>query len=370
MGLDDDTDTLGRWMCHHVSALIDRASGETTEAGRLAAQHEAVSTILALWEKRASLPGNAYPLARYKYLLQCLATTSPDASIWESNRQSPLIEASGQAFREVASIVNIALSLHSKPPIFKSRRKPTPEVTIVFLKAFEQKILGAVEDLDDSSLELLASNGSKILTTDPESKALQSLLKCIEGTHNALEKLAEQTKIKLASKSDVASQTATAQTDEWKVSVVKKLSDAAIQECGEVLKEGAAVNVAAAMRGLPDAKKIVVAKQGKQIIGVAVIKPFRSAYAGKIAKESSARIESGTAELGYVAVRSSYRKKGLGSKLIEALLADGTDPLFATTLSVAMKKLLSAQGFRKTGNSWSGQHGQLTLWKRPAVASA
>jgi hypothetical protein len=78
IGLDDDTDTLGRWMCHHVAGLIDQATHGHSAEVRRTAEREAVSTILALWEKRMALPGNAYPLARFKYLLKCLAATSPD----------------------------------------------------------------------------------------------------------------------------------------------------------------------------------------------------------------------------------------------------------------------------------------------------
>jgi hypothetical protein len=59
MGLDDDTDTLRRWMCHHVAGLIDQAVHGQSNEIRRTAEREAVSTILALWEKRMALPGNA-----------------------------------------------------------------------------------------------------------------------------------------------------------------------------------------------------------------------------------------------------------------------------------------------------------------------
>src|ERR1035437_9013176 len=108
MGLDDDTDTLGRWMCHHVAGLIDQAAYGKSDQVQLTAQREAVSTILALWEKRTALPGNAYPLARFKYLLQCLAATSPDASIWETRNKAPMVDAAGNLFRRAAEIANIA----------------------------------------------------------------------------------------------------------------------------------------------------------------------------------------------------------------------------------------------------------------------
>src|SRR4051794_38494245 len=107
------------------------------------------STILALWEKRMALPGNAYPLARFKYLLQCLAATSPDASIWETNNKAPLVGAAGSLFRSSAEIVNLALSLHSKPPLFGQKRALESTFPAKFLKMIEWKMLSAGEELDE-----------------------------------------------------------------------------------------------------------------------------------------------------------------------------------------------------------------------------
>jgi predicted GNAT family N-acyltransferase len=71
--------------------------------------------------------------------------------------------------------------------------------------------------------------------------------------------------------------------------------------------------------------------------------------------------------LGYVAVRQAYRGKGIGRDVVQVLLEGVEDPLFATTASAAMGKILSEYGFTKSGKSWSGTAGRLTLWKRKRI---
>ena len=80
LGLGDGVDTLGRWMAHHVAELINEAENGATPAARLRAREEATETILRIWEHRASLPGNAYPLARYKDVLEALDRLRPDSN--------------------------------------------------------------------------------------------------------------------------------------------------------------------------------------------------------------------------------------------------------------------------------------------------
>jgi hypothetical protein len=72
LGFDDQRDTLGRWMAHHLAELIDRAENGATATERLRARKNATETILKIWEYRASLPLNAYPLAPYKDVLKVL----------------------------------------------------------------------------------------------------------------------------------------------------------------------------------------------------------------------------------------------------------------------------------------------------------
>ena len=78
LGFEDGVDTLGRWMAHHLAELIDAAENGATTAERSRARKRATETMIKIWEHRASLPGNAYPLAPYKDILKILDRLWPD----------------------------------------------------------------------------------------------------------------------------------------------------------------------------------------------------------------------------------------------------------------------------------------------------
>jgi hypothetical protein len=79
LGFDDQRDTLGRWMAHHLAELINKAENGATGTERVRARKNATETILKIWEHRASLPGNAYPLAPYSE--GCRSTTAKRQSV-------------------------------------------------------------------------------------------------------------------------------------------------------------------------------------------------------------------------------------------------------------------------------------------------
>jgi hypothetical protein len=190
MGLDDETDTLGRWMSHHIASLISLAENSATASARILAQKEAQSAILSLWERRVALPYNAYPLARYKYLLRCLSAMSPDASIWDGHGSSSLDDLARSIFTNLTGITNIVLALKARPPLFERKRQPVPSITVSFLDMIEKKILNAAETLDDDTLNLLAKLGSAPKKIhDPRRSSLSSLLKVVEAAQSNLTKL-------------------------------------------------------------------------------------------------------------------------------------------------------------------------------------
>ena len=86
-----------------------------------------MSTILSLWQRRASLPGNACPLARYEYPFATLVSYEPGridlgrARLFGARRFGP------SDFRNLPGIANIVLALKSRPPLFERKRQPTDE---------------------------------------------------------------------------------------------------------------------------------------------------------------------------------------------------------------------------------------------------
>jgi predicted GNAT family N-acyltransferase len=67
-------------------------------------------------------------------------------------------------------------------------------------------------------------------------------------------------------------------------------------------------------------------------------------------------------ELGYVVIAPDMRGKQLSGGLVEAIVAQITEPTFATTDSPTMRNNLERSGFTRAGNEWQGKKGMLSLW--------
>jgi len=105
--LDDSVDTLGRWMAHYVAELISVAEKATSKKDRLAAQKRAMEAILRIWEHRESLPGYAYPLARYDEILSVLDHLRPDNNPFRFNqmRESKVERSAAILFDHLTRLV-------------------------------------------------------------------------------------------------------------------------------------------------------------------------------------------------------------------------------------------------------------------------
>lgn len=144
LGYEDQRDTLGRWMAHHLAEVITKAENGVTAAERLRARKSATEAILKIWEHRASLPGNAYPLAPYKELLKVLDRLQPDNNPFryfgppaETKRE----QLAADLFDGLARLI-IALLLMKLPA---GQDSTTVAAAIEALSETEQQVLRALQ---------------------------------------------------------------------------------------------------------------------------------------------------------------------------------------------------------------------------------
>src|SRR5438034_174203 len=71
LGLSDSTDTLGRWMAHHLAGLIDDAA-KATQEDRPAKEGRIRDAILELWARRAEMPDGSRPFQELEPILRAL----------------------------------------------------------------------------------------------------------------------------------------------------------------------------------------------------------------------------------------------------------------------------------------------------------
>lgn len=140
----EHTDTLGRWMAHHVAEVLQDVDS-ASEDDRELAHNRAVDLILKLWSHKRSLPGAAYPLSNLEHAISVLARLSPDTSLfqWISSDEKEKLLA--QVFDGLRLVVIRGVILISKTSDFPDDY----EATIPFLDEDEQKLLEAFKSWKD-----------------------------------------------------------------------------------------------------------------------------------------------------------------------------------------------------------------------------
>jgi GNAT superfamily N-acetyltransferase len=160
----------------------------------------------------------------------------------------------------------------------------------------------------------------------------------------------------------------TAKKDTYEVAPIPAadLTEKELGDCIAVIKKGQAVGWRSALRELPLATAIVIARKENEIVGVGAIKRERQKYAAKISRYSDVAFPSETLELGYVAVDPGHQGHGLSHRITEALLSQYKGRLFATTYNKRMKRTLETGGFVKKGKEWKGRSQMLSFWEKGA----
>lgn len=89
LGLVQSSDTLARWMAYRLAELrqIAEISSDLGERERVNAEADAL--IIALWEKKASLPGNLDPNRRFETGLAVLQKLTKEQSFWDPSPENP-----------------------------------------------------------------------------------------------------------------------------------------------------------------------------------------------------------------------------------------------------------------------------------------
>lgn len=104
LGYSETRDTLGRWMAHYVAELIATAVNAPDGPTKENAQAIAAKEILAIWSHRYSLPGNAYPLARYKGIIDSLGLLAPGGSPWEHPAKGSRAAQAGEVLEQLRQL--------------------------------------------------------------------------------------------------------------------------------------------------------------------------------------------------------------------------------------------------------------------------
>ncbi len=163
LGFSDSCDTLGKWMSHHLAEMMDRVERENDAEKKEKYQQQTVELILKIWEHRSSLNGHAYPLARFKGIIDSLSILSPEANVWERNRLGRYESLAADSF---SMVVDLYRTLHFIEFVsLKSlRNKQVPRSVFSDDEQiiYDFLITWAEEELDFRSLEGSSSDKTEV----------------------------------------------------------------------------------------------------------------------------------------------------------------------------------------------------------------
>ena len=154
LGFSDSCDTLGKWMSHHLAEMMDRVEREENAENKEKYQQQTVDLILKIWAHRSSLNGHAYPLARFKGIIDSLSILSPEANVWERNKLGRYESLAADSF---SMVVDLYRTLHfiEFTSLKSVRNKQVPPVVFSDKekKIYDFLISWAEEELDFRSSE-------------------------------------------------------------------------------------------------------------------------------------------------------------------------------------------------------------------------
>lgn len=185
LGFADGVDTLGRWMSHYLAELIDKAENGSVQEQKEASA-VAVDTILKVWEHRASLPGNAYPLSHFKDIIGILDVLRPNASPWEMNRLNGFNSIAADIYSYLCRIT-VGLLSENLERLGSKKEKRLPSGT---LSEEEQRLVEALNIFTQAQLARAQQLGERGMGEKSENIVVaDQLLPLIDGLTEKLGEL-------------------------------------------------------------------------------------------------------------------------------------------------------------------------------------
>jgi len=146
LGLEDNTDTLGRWLAHHVAELIAEAQNAKTAGSRREAGTRAVEVILKIWEHRDVLPGHSNPLARFREMLSVLDSSRDMFSNLKRQKGTRREVLAGDVYSRVSKLRRAIQLLDVTPAPDKT---PFGDNAVLFLSDEERRLLKILDRWPD-----------------------------------------------------------------------------------------------------------------------------------------------------------------------------------------------------------------------------
>ena len=150
-------------MSHHLAEVMEKAEHEESPEEKEKYQQQTVELILKLWSHRRNMSSNAYPLARFKKIIESLSILSPEANVWERNRLGKYESLAVDTF---SMIVDLHRALHffefTLLKINRSNQVPPSVLTTEEQEVYDFLISWAEEEMNFRSANELPIEKSEV----------------------------------------------------------------------------------------------------------------------------------------------------------------------------------------------------------------
>ena len=167
--MTDGTDTLGKWMAHHLASLINAA--KCSDDPQSTACKDAVDLILKLWANRNLLPGTADPMCKLRGAIDILDRVGSDSSPFRYYGEIEHERELAGLFDGLCKVFVFGVLLVSKHYDISEYTFETIEYLSEEERRFVDHINGWVHILEQ---RLPSSPGQKVAIVDNEEKKIQS----------------------------------------------------------------------------------------------------------------------------------------------------------------------------------------------------
>ncbi|NOH77906.1 hypothetical protein F0247_23095 [Vibrio crassostreae] len=187
LGFSDNCDTLGKWMSHYLAEMMERAEHEENPEEKEKYQQQVVDLIIKLWGHRRNLGGNAYPLDRFRSIIDSLSILSPEANVWERNKLGTFESLAADTF---SMLVDLYRTLHfvefSSLKSLRNSQVPPSVLTVEEQEIYDFLVSWADEEANFRSVKKLSSETC-------EAQSVSKFLSChIDDLCRKLQKLKEE----------------------------------------------------------------------------------------------------------------------------------------------------------------------------------
>lgn len=176
-------------MSHHLAEMIDNTENEINPEKRAESQNQVADLILKIWKHRTTLGGDAYPLSKFKNIIDAVSILSPEANVWKANKIGKYESLAAETFTMLKDLYRALYFVEFvELKSVKNKQVPPSVLSDEEQKAYEILISWAEKALSFHTTDNSSSDTTEIQSTsDNMCKFIDDLCEKLNGLKSELQ---------------------------------------------------------------------------------------------------------------------------------------------------------------------------------------